>query len=226
VKEWILAQSGLNLYLGLFLLLIGGAVGLPIPEDVPLVLAGVLIQIGHASWQTAFIVCYVAIILGDVIIYGVGRKIGPALYKKEWFRSRVSREKIEQIKHGLEKQSLWMIFLARHLFYLRTVTFLICGAVRMNFRRFLFADAAAAVVSVPLMLWIGFVGADQYAQNRETFTKIKTFSLWLVVIAILVASLIYFRTKNKKKLLAVTTGNQIDGKQIEENPLEHFEETT
>ena len=56
--DWILNQHGVVLYLVLFLLLIGGAIGLPVPEDIPLVLAGVFVNHGKLDLKTTFLVCY------------------------------------------------------------------------------------------------------------------------------------------------------------------------
>ncbi len=148
----------------LFFSLIGGAVGLPIPEDVPLIAAGIIAQVGTAPPELLFIVCYVAIILGDLIIFFAGRKLGPALFTKSWFKKKLSASKIRRFRLGLEKRSLPTIFLARHLFYLRTVTFLACGAVKMKPSRFLAADALSALVSTPIMMTIGYFAAEHWEE--------------------------------------------------------------
>ena len=162
MKEWILAQDGLTLYISLFALLMGGVFGLPIPEDIPLILAGILIQLEKVDPLLMFLLCYGAIILGDVLIFGTGRFFGPKIFKVKWLQSRRAKTKLKRVRVGLERRSIIMIFVARHLFYIRTLTFLSCGAVKMNFGRFLIADAIAALVSAPLMMAIGYFGADSY----------------------------------------------------------------
>ena len=84
--DFFLSQKGLNIYLILFLSLLAGAFGLPIPEDIPLIAAGVLIHEKETMLLPTFIICYIGIILGDVIIYSVGRFFGPSLYRKKWFK--------------------------------------------------------------------------------------------------------------------------------------------
>lgn len=195
MQDWLLLQSGIVTYVALFLLLMGGAIGLPIPEDIPLILAGILVHRGQADLQLIFVICYVGILLGDIIIYFVGRRIGPAIFNKPWVRARMSDSKIKWVRLRLEKRSLVTIFIARHLFYLRTVTFLTCGAVRMHFTRFLLADAVAALVSAPIMIAIGYLGSERYEEIVHFLRQVKYLSVVLGILALCVGIYIYRRKK-------------------------------
>ncbi len=194
MQEWILLNDGLVLYTGLFFMLMGGAVGLPIPEDLPLILAGIVVQSGNAPFAAIFLVCYIAILLGDFIIYSIGRKFGPALFSKAWFQKRVSKRNIASIRVSLERRSLLMIFIARHLFYMRTVTFLTCGAVKMRPLRFVIADSIAALVSVPVMMSVGFFAAEHY---EIVMKRARELSL-IIPLLILIAYLFYKHRQRKK----------------------------
>jgi membrane protein DedA with SNARE-associated domain len=195
--DWILAQEGLFIYVGLFLSLLGGAVGLPIPEDLPLIIGGVLANQGNAELHLIFIVCYTAIIIGDVLIFFIGRKFGPALFTKEWVKKRMPPSRVRKMRFNLEKRSLLMIFLARHLFYLRTITFLTCGAVKMRVERFLLADACAALVSVPLMLTLGYFAAEHYESMFSVFRKVE----YVILVGIIIAVYIYWKKKKAREAL-------------------------
>jgi len=195
MSDWILLQHGVIIYISLFTLLLGGAIGLPIPEDLPLILAGILLQAEKVTFEFVFLVCYFGIILGDLIVYFVGRRFGLALFKAKWFQSRVPPSRIKHTRLRLEKRSVLMIFIARHLFYLRTVTFLTCGAVRMNLKTFILADAAAALISAPIMIGIGYAAAQNYDYVVGLFQEAKTASL-VIGIVVLIIYLIYRIRKN------------------------------
>ncbi len=168
--DQLISLDGAIVYLAIFLALMGGAIGLPIPEDLPLVAAGILVQNGSASLPVLFVVCYAGVMIGDLIIFFVGRRLGPKLFSQEWFQKKLPPSKIRRFKLGIERKRLMTIFIARHLFYLRMVTFLTCGAVKMKPSRFILADALAALVSVPLMMTIGYYAAEHYeeiAKNIE-----------------------------------------------------------
>lgn len=185
------------IYVVLVLLLLGGAVGLPIPEDVPLILAGILLQADKINLDLAFPLCYAAVIGGDVLIYVVGRKFGLALFKKKWFKSRFPLSRIKSIRASLEKRSLLMIFVARHLFYLRSLTFLTCGAVRMNFQKFLLADAFAGLISLAIMMGLGYLAAEHYQAVLDWFDKARNWSIVIGVLAVGVFLIYRWRKKSK-----------------------------
>lgn len=202
MDEWLLLQTGFVVYLSLFLLLLGGAFGLPMPEDIPLILAGILAHRGSISLKIAFVVCYVAIVLGDLIIFQIGRRFGPKVFKSKLFQKKLPPSKIRRLKINLERRSLMMIFVARHLFYLRSVTFLTCGAVKMHPRRFILADSLAALISVPIMIGLGYFFSEQYDRVVGYVDKAKEASLLIAFLGVIVVYLLY--RKRKKTVVANT----------------------
>jgi len=184
MSEWLLLQDGMLIYVGLAMLLLGGAFGLPIPEDLPLLLAGILVQQQKIGLIPGLIVCYVAIVLGDIVIYWAGRTFGGALFKRRWFRKRGTRRRIIRMRQRLQERRFLMIFVARHLFYLRTVTFLTCGAVRVPFVDFLVSDLIAALVSVPLVIWLGHTFSENLDPIQKFLGNAQNLAIVLVVAAI------------------------------------------
>jgi len=63
-------------YFGFIAFLAMCGVGLPIPEEAPLVLAGVLSSHGELNPWLAFAACLVGALLGDSVMYGIGRRCG------------------------------------------------------------------------------------------------------------------------------------------------------
>ena len=85
--DWLflsLGSSEPTTYLLIFLALLGGALFLPIPEDAPLIFAGILAQRGHGDLLYYLVVCYVGILFGDVFLYFIGRRFGTALSNRAW----------------------------------------------------------------------------------------------------------------------------------------------
>ena len=62
--------------LAVFLALMLTPFGLPVPEDVSLLGAGILSATGHARLHEAFIVGYIGVVGGDVISWTFGRRVG------------------------------------------------------------------------------------------------------------------------------------------------------
>lgn len=197
MENWLLLQDGVWLYIAIFFALLGGSFGLPIPEDLPLLIGGVLIHQGRADVGLMALVCYVAILLGDIIIYRIGNRLGPALFTRRWFRRRVSLSKIKKLRADLNRRSFYMILIARHLFYLRTVTFLVCGAVKIDFIRFLIADMLAAIISLPIMLGLGYLGAEHFDTIIAELSSIKQ-SVVLGTIPLVILGLYWYRRHLKR----------------------------
>ncbi len=196
--EWFLGlERPAVIYLILFLLLIAGAIGFPIPEDLPLVLGGIVAHRGSVDPRLVVVISYAGVVLGDLIIFFIGRRLGPSVFEKKWFKGKISSRRLTVMRLKLEKRSLMMIFLARHLFYLRTATFLTCGAVGMKFSRFLVADLLAALVSVPLMVWLGYKFSVNYEDLLGFVEHAKVWSLLLI--PILLVAFFYLRYRSKKR---------------------------
>lgn len=186
-----------HIYLTLFLALLGGALGLPIPEDLPLLLAGVAVYQGLASPFPSLIVCYLGIVLGDLIIYTVGYYLGPGIFKKAWLKRRLPPHKVRAIRKAIERRGFVTIFIARHLFYLRTITFLTCGAVRMRLHKFIVADMLAAIVSAPLMMGLGFIAAHNFKNVIERLNEFKYLGA-LIALGLVIAVVLVYRWTSKR----------------------------
>ena len=184
--DWLFSLDGQYLYGGIFLLLLGGAFGLPIPEDIPLLLGGVLLHQQKAMLSEMFVICYAGIIIGDLILFTVGRRIGASTRNRGWFESKLSPRVLRKTRVAIEKKSFLTILVARHLFYLRTVTFLACGALKMSYTRFLLADMFAALISASFMLCFGFMFADSYQYIIGIFKTTKVIILISVVIIVFI----------------------------------------
>lgn len=194
--EQLLTTEGYLIYLILFTLLMGGALGLPIPEDLPLIAAGVFAFREEANIYGLFATCYLGVVTGDIIIFIIGRRWGSALFSSPWFKRKLSPRRLKRFKQGLERNRFFTIVLARHLFYLRMVTFIACGAVKMSYTRFIIADAIAALVSVPLMMAIGYSTwehQDHLLENIE----------WVLLALVVGAGFLLLRSRlssqNKKR---------------------------
>lgn len=194
--DWLSFDNPLMIHLGILLALLAGAIGLPMPEDIPLLAAGIFASRGVIRLPTAMLVCYLAVLLGDVFIFWIGRTLGPRLFETKWFKKRFSSSRIRRVRLNVEKKSLPMIFIARHLFYLRTATFLTCGAVKMSPRRFLISDMFAALISVPLMVSLGYLAGEHLDTIRYYVLRAN---FWLFAAVLIAVAVWWFRRSRARE---------------------------
>lgn len=157
--DWLASENGLYVHISVLVMLILGGFGFPIPEDIPVVLAGVAASKGIVSLHGAFLTCYLGVLVADQVIYLIGYLFGQRLLEansRSAFIPSITPERVEAVREGLRKRRLLYIFIGRHLFPVRTATFLSAGALRIPYFEFLIADGLAALVSVSVVLWIGW----------------------------------------------------------------------
>ncbi len=60
-------------YLGVYLVLLAGSLGLPIPEEMAIIAAGVMSHEGLMAPWPGLLVCLLGVLSGDVCLYWTGR---------------------------------------------------------------------------------------------------------------------------------------------------------
>jgi membrane protein DedA with SNARE-associated domain len=133
--------------------------GLPIPEDVSLAAAGVLVANGHAPFWAAWVVGYLGVLGGDVIAYTMGRRVG--LHPQGFIGRLVGPEDLAQIERFYEKYGAWAIVIARQFPGMRMPAFFFAGASGIPVGRFLAYDGSAAIITTTLFTVLGFWFADR-----------------------------------------------------------------
>jgi membrane protein DedA with SNARE-associated domain len=151
----------LGTYLGIFGLLLAGGLGVPIPEELPIVAAGVLSREGLAVWWLALPVCVVGVLSGDVILYWAGHHWGERILSWRPVRWVLSPEREQRLKVAYRRHAVKTIVIARHVIGLRAAAFLTAGIARVPFWRFLAIDFAAALLGLPLSFGLAYFFTDQ-----------------------------------------------------------------
>ena len=173
--------------------------GLPLPEEIPILAAGVLAQRGVVRWWIALPVCLVAILAGDTILYWIGRHSGERILDWRVVRRVLSPERAERLKAAYRRHGVKIIFTARHIVGLRAAAFLTAGIAKVPFTRFLAADVGAALLGVPLSFTLAFLFVEQIERLRS---DIHRFERWaalggLVLLAGWLVILVYRRARRR-----------------------------
>lgn len=173
-------------YLGIFLGLIASGCGFPIPEELPVIVAGIMV--GHEEtnlkWYVMLPVVIVGVVLGDGVLYGAGRLWGDRLMRLGWVqRNLVPPEKRAEIEKNFHDRGIAVLLGARLLPGIRTPIFIMAGVLRVPLARFLLADGLYAIPGVNLLFWLSYALTDQV---MEVFKQVEKYRP-LVMVAILSA---------------------------------------
>jgi membrane protein DedA with SNARE-associated domain len=201
MTHWLFVQNGWIIYPSIFLLLLGGAVGLPIPEDLPLLAAGFAIHRAVANFWPIFILSYTGVLIGDLILYYIGYRIGPKVFRSRRIRRRLHPRRILSIQNKLERHCVAMIIIARHLFYFRSVTFLMCGAIKIPVWKFVLVDAIAALFSVTIMMYLGYTASENLGFIISIFEKARLVTGILIIVLLCSFGFCFYRKSRAKRLM-------------------------
>src|SRR5262245_10037495 len=142
-------------YLGIFLgILSTGIPFFPMPEELPVVVGGVLVGHGLAEWWLMLPVCIVAVVIGDSMLYGAGRWWGTRLLEYRWIKKHVlPPERLKKIEDNFVKYGIQILLFARLTPGIRAPIFVTAGIVRLSLVRFIIADALYAIPGVALLFF-------------------------------------------------------------------------
>ena len=162
-----------------------GSVGLPLPEDAALLAAGVLVQRGAVHPLVALALVMIGVLGGDALLFFAGRRLGPAAYQRKLFQKILPPERRAKIERAYERYGGRLVFLARHVAGLRAAVFAMAGIHGMRPRRFLAWDAAAACISVPAVMSLGYFGSAHVDRMRQGMAAAHHYILLAVALAVL-----------------------------------------
>lgn len=155
-------------YFVILAVLLACGFGLPLPEDITLVAAGILAARNIIDFNSAVALCMVGVLLGDGIVFGLGSRYGTRLRNTKFFSIIIPERRDAAVKAVLQKYGDKVIFMARFMPGLRTPIFFATGSYHVSFWKFLFLDGFAALISVPLWVYVGFL----FGSNLEELEKV------------------------------------------------------
>jgi membrane protein DedA with SNARE-associated domain len=196
---YLTTQDTHHIYFLLFFILTACGLGLPLPEDIPLIAAGYLIWQQDIKTFPTFLIAIIAILIGDSLLFFIGRKLGSSINetKKPIFRF-MRPQKIAKAEALFEKYGDWVVFLGRFVAGIRAMIFCCAGILKMPYLRFIFFDGLAAFLSVPLWIMGGFyLGVYFGDEIDKILLSIKVYKNYflLTIIIILLLAFLHFITK-------------------------------
>ncbi len=177
-------------YIGVFVALIAAGFGFPIPEELPVITAGILVGHGDTNlrWYIMLPVVIAGVVIADGLLYAAGRLWGTRLLEIGWVKRRLlPPEKREEIEKNFAARGIMVLLGARLLPGIRTPIFLMAGVLRVPLGRFLLADGIYAIPLVNLLFWLSYVLTDQMLEVFRQIQKVQEEYRPVVIVAILSA---------------------------------------
>src|SRR5512139_1708273 len=177
-------------YTGLFLLLMLGGIGLPVPEDATLILSGFLVSQEFIKPLATLATVYPGLLIADSLLYFFGRRFGRSLVERKRFRHILPPEKLSELEAKFGSRGSSLILFGRHIAGLRIQLFLAAGILRMPYRTFLLTDALSALFTIAVMTGIGYAGGNSLQVIQKDISRIEHLAVVVLLSAVTVLLLV------------------------------------
>lgn len=190
-------------YFAVFFVLVVCGFGVPIPEDITLIAGGIICALSLSTnypldKYVMILVSLCGVLAGDVIMFSLGRIVGPKVTQLPYIRRIITQRVYARMQEKTRRYGSKILFIARFLPGLRAPIFLTAGVShRVALWKFLLLDGSAAIISVPVWVYLGYVFA--YDIDRVLFWLRKSEVLIAIVCAAGVIGLVIYNYIRKKK---------------------------
>lgn len=206
VQHWLIAGG----YFALLGVLLACGLGLPLPEDIPLILSGALIASGHMTWIGAGLVAWTGIMGGDMILYHLGRQYGHNITRVPYVGRHVTEERLNRVEVLFAKYGIRVVAVGRMFAGIRAAMVVTAGTIRYHRGKFLLADGLAAIVSGGAFMVLGyFLGKNL----PKLLAAVEHGKLWVMggalVVAAGVGTWMYFHSRRRVRAKQTSAGQEL-----------------
>jgi len=173
-------------YIAIFAIVVLGNIGLPVPEETVLLLAGYLVWEGDLNLPIVLGVAIASAVVGDNIGYWLGRRYGRVILPRyaRWFLGRPDR--LKSMEAFIERRGPFAVFVARFIPGIRFMAGPLAGGLGMRVIPFLAANVLGAFVYVPAMVGTGYAvgyGLGAYVEPLRKVAGRVEYVVFAVVVA-------------------------------------------
>lgn len=204
------AYQPMYVYGFIVLFMLASSYGLPIPEELVLISAGLVAYMAHNPAKfpppypgaegvdviTLCIVSFLAVFLSDLQVYLIGKYFGAKIIKTKFFQKQVAGEGFNKINQFFQKYGGLACGIFRFTPGLRFPGHLSCGLLGIPLWKFVAIDVLAAGFSVPTQVYFVATYGDFILDKLAQF-KLIVICVALVVGLIWLLRKIYLKNVRK-----------------------------
>jgi len=218
VEEFLRTWGAPGIFIGILLT----GIGFPMPEELPIVLGGALVGTGHADWWIMLPTCIIGVIVGDSLLYFIGRFWGSKLVERPFIRKHILMpERLQKISQNFHDYGIRILLFARLTPGIRAPIFLTAGITKLPLFRFVFADGIYAIPGVTILFALGYVFTDRIVDLiKNEAGKMKS----IIILVVLIGVAGYFAYRFLRK--PMVTGNPSEMPKIVERMTDSLDLTS
>lgn len=145
--------QGAPAYALVFAVLAASGLGLPINEDILLMVAAALTLRGVMDPVPLVAVAWCGVLCADALIFHWGRRFGARLLQHRWAARVLPPARLLAVQATMRRWGPGYLFLVRFMPGMRTALLFAAGSLKMPYRHLLLFDGAAGLVELPLLVF-------------------------------------------------------------------------
>jgi membrane protein DedA with SNARE-associated domain len=175
-------------YWGIFAFVFLGNLGLPMPEETVLLVAGFLAGRAELDLKTVYVVGFCSAVAGDCCGFLFGRTGGQRLFERLAERFKFVRRRYDRLQAFFQAHGAKAVFMARFITGARFMAGPMAGAAGMKFWRFLGWNMLGALVWCSLVITVGYLVGDELEWVMYVFHRA---SHWVALAAFVVLAALW-----------------------------------
>ncbi|SRR5579884_1670527 len=192
LSDW-LATWG---YVGVFICVFIGNLGIPVPEETVLLAAGFLAGRGDLALEPLYLVGIGSAVTGDCCGFFFGRTGGQRLFQRLSERFAFVRSRYQRLQVFFNVHGSKAVFMARFIAGARFMAGPMAGAAGMSFLRFLGWNVSGALIWCSLIITIGYVVGDELEAVSHL---IHTAGYWVALGLVLFLTIVWWVVRERQQ---------------------------
>src|ERR1700722_174495 len=185
IIDW-LANWG---YLGIFVCVFVGNLGIPVPEETVMLWAGFLAGRAILDLRFVYVVCVLSAVSGDCCGFFIGRHGGQRIIARLVTRFATMRQRCERLQLFFHTHGSKAVFMARFIAGVRFMAGPMGGAAGMPFFPFLGWYVLGAIVWGTLGVTLGYLVGDEVYRITELAHHVQR---WIALAALCLCLVFWF----------------------------------
>ncbi|HYF42099.1 MAG TPA: DedA family protein [Ramlibacter sp.] len=197
VMAFLQSLQGLPAYALLFAVLVGSGFGLPMNEDILLLVAAALTLKGVMEPLPLIAVAWAGLVIADLLIFHWGRVFGSRLLEHRAAARLMPPERLAATQRTMQRWGPATIFMARFMPGVRTAVYFAAGSLKMHYRQQVLFDGAAAAIELPLLVYgVRYLGGrwEQILEQLQRFQAVLVPAMVLLA----AAAWLYLRRRGRR----------------------------
>jgi membrane protein DedA with SNARE-associated domain len=189
-------------YLVLFLSITLGILALPIPMEAMLAYAGVFSFLGQFNWLGSILTAAAGCILGMLLSYWVGSKLGMHFFEKYGKRIHIEPDRLNSIAAWLQKYGNKLLIISIFIPVFRHFIGYFSGITRVPIRVYTVYTSLGSIIWVSCFILLGKILGPQW---ESFFEIIKKYIILTCIVLFILLVVIYLVRKLRNVVIETGT---------------------